>query len=151
MTPNEGREKGTRRAERGIQRASHDHQEDIERDTLKFLDVLLSSPDGTATMDSATDDLSERFRDGGRWRASIPKRLKAEGLIVAERVVKSSRPARHAGYVTEWRVTDRSAADRRREVAREFLRSNPFRPPSNSENANGSVEKPTEPLTDFQI
>ena len=148
MTPKEGQEKGERRAERGIQQAAHDHRDDIERDTLRFLDVLLSSSDGTATLDVATDDLSEKYRDGGRWRASIPKRLKAEGLIVAERVVKSSRPARHAGYVTEWRVTDRSAADRRRDAAREFLRSNPNRPPGNDA---GPAETAEPFVIDFQI
>ncbi len=148
MTPKEGREKGERRAERGIRRAAHDHREDIERDTVRFLDVLLSSADGTATLDAATDDLSMNHRDGGRWRASIPKRLKAEGLIVAERVVKSSRPARHAGYVTEWRVTDRNAADRRRAAAREYLRSNPNRPPGNDA---GSTETAEPFVIDFQI
>lgn len=148
MNSDEGKLKGEKRAERGIKRAAHDHQEDIERDTLRFLDVLLSSPDGTATLDAATDDLSENFRNGGRWRASIPKRLKAEGLIVAERVVKSSRPARHAGYVTEWRVTDRSAANRRRDAAREFLRSNPNRPPGNDA---GSTETAEPFVIDYQI
>ncbi len=148
MNHDQGREKGGRRAERGIKRAAHDHQEDIERDTLRFLDALLTSPDGTATLDTATDELSEKFRDGGRWRASIPKRLKADGLIVAERVVKSSRPARHAGYVTEWRVTDRSAADRRRDQLREFIRSNPNRPPGNDA---GSTETAEPFVIDFQI
>ena len=65
MTHDQGREKGERRAERGIRRAAHDHQEDIERDTLRFLDVLLSSPSETATLDEAADDLSVNFRDGG--------------------------------------------------------------------------------------
>ena len=148
MTPEQGREKGERRADRGIKRAAHDHREDIERDTLRFLDVLLSSDDGTATLDDATNDLSVNYRDGGNWRASIPKRLKAEGLIVAERVVRSSRPVRNAGYVTEWRVTDRSAVDRRREVAREFLRSNPNRPPGNDA---GSTETAEPFVIDFQI
>ncbi len=149
MTPKEGQKKGERRAERGIQRAAHDHRDDIERDTERFLEVLLSSPDGTGTLDAATDDLITNFRKDGNWRASIPRRLKAEGLIVAERVVKSSRPARHAGYVTEWRITDRSAADRRREAAREYLRSNPNRPPGNDV---GSTGDPAEPFViDFQI
>ena len=148
MTHDQGREKGERRAERGIKRAAHDHQEDIERDTLRFLDVLLSSPNETATLDEATDDLSVNYRDGGNWRASIPKRLKADGLIVAERVVKSSRPARHAGYSTEWRLTDRTTAERRRDQLREFLRSNPNRPPGNDA---GSTETAEPFVIDYQI
>ena len=148
MTPEQGREKGERRADRGIKRAAHDHREDIERDTLRFLDVLLSSDDGTATLDDATNDLSVNYRDGGNWRASIPKRLKADGLIVAERVVKSSRPARHAGYSTEWRLTDRTTAERRRDQLREFLRSNPNRPAGNDA---GSTETAEPCVIDFQI
>jgi len=47
----------------------------------------------------------------GGLRASIPKRLRAIGLIVGERVVKSARPSRHAGDLTEWRLVNRPAAE----------------------------------------
>ena len=114
LTPTEGRERGEKRAERGIKRAAFKHRPEIERGTLKFLDALLASPTGCATLDDATDSLREKYLDGGKWRASIPKRLKAAGLIVVEGVVKSARVARHAGYLTEWRLTDRVAAERHR-------------------------------------
>jgi hypothetical protein len=114
MTPNEGRERGERRAEHGIKRAAFKHEPQIRRDSIRFLDALLSSATGCATLDDATDDLQQQHADGGKWRASIPKRLRADGLIVAERVLKSARPARHAGYLTEWRLIDRNAAVARR-------------------------------------
>ena len=65
-------------------------------------------------IDDAADSLRGKYLDGGKWRASIPKRLQADGLIVVARVLKSARPARHAGYLTEWRLIDRIAAERRR-------------------------------------
>ena len=114
MTPNEGRQRGEKRAGRGIKRAAFKHRPEIERGTLKFLDALLSSATGCATLDDAADSLLGKYLDGGKWRASIPKRLQADGLIVFVRVLKSARPARHGGYLTEWRLIDRSAAERRR-------------------------------------
>ena len=110
MIAPEGRERGEKRAERGIRRAAYKHEPQIRRDTLRFLDCLLASATSCETLDAATDDLKRKHADGGQWRASIPKRLKAAGLIVGERVVKSSRPPRHAGYLTEWRLVDRPAA-----------------------------------------
>ena len=111
MNATEGRERGELRGERGIQQAAFKHEHQIRRDTLRFLECLLASPTGCATLDSATDELRGKHSDGGRWRGSIPKRLLAIGLIVAERVVKSSRPSRHAGYLTEWRLVNRPAAE----------------------------------------
>ena len=111
MNSPEGRERGEKRAKRGIRRAAHKHEPQIRRDTVRFLDCLLSSPNGCATTDAATDDLKRKHADGGKWRASIPKRLKTIGVIVAERVVKSTRPARHAGFLTEWRLIDRPTAE----------------------------------------
>ena len=114
MIATEGRERGEKRAVRGIKRAAFKHRPEIERGTLKFLDALLASATGCATLDDATDDLRRKHADGGRWRGSIPKRLKSDGLIVAEAVVKSCRLHRNAGYLTAWRLIDRSAAERRR-------------------------------------
>ena len=116
MPSSEGREHGEKRAERGIRRAAYKHEPQIRRDMLRFLDCLLASPDGCASLDAATDDQTRKHADGGKWRASIVKRLKATGIIVGERVVKSSRPARHAGFVTEWRLIDRPGAQALRAV-----------------------------------
>ena len=111
MISPEGRESGEKRAERGIRRAAHKHEPQIRQDTLRFLDCLLASPTSLATLDAATDARLTKYPDGGKWRASIVKRLKSIGLIVGERVVKSTRPARHAGYLTEWRLVNRPAAE----------------------------------------
>ena len=116
MIATEGRERGEKRAERGIRRAGYLHEPQIRRDMLRFLDCLLASATGCATLDAATETLKGKHADGGRWRASIPKRLKAAGLIVGEHAVKSARPARHAGYLTEWRLIDRPAAEAMRAV-----------------------------------
>lgn len=116
MSPDEGRERGEKRAKRGIKRAAFKHGPEICRDTLRFLDALLASPTGCATTDDATADLLAKHADGGNWRSNVPKRLKAAGLIVFVRVVKSARPARHGGYVTEWRLVNRAAAEEFRAV-----------------------------------
>lgn len=114
MIASGGRELGEKRAERGIKRAAFSDELQIRRDTLRFLDSLLASPTGCATTADTVNDLAGKFGDGGKWRSSVPKRLKAEGLIASESVAKSCRVARHAGYLTEWRLIDRSAAERYR-------------------------------------
>ena len=69
MTPTEGRERGEKRARRGIKRAAYKHRPEIERGTLQLIDALLASPTGCATLDDATDSLREKYLDGGKWRA----------------------------------------------------------------------------------
>ena len=78
MTPTEGRERGEKRASRGIKRAAYKHRPEIERGTLKFLDALLASSSGCATLDDAADSLRGKYLDVGKGRASIPKRLQAD-------------------------------------------------------------------------
>ncbi len=151
MTPDEGRERGEVKAKRGIKRAAYGREWDIQRDELRLLETMLRTPDGSITTDDVVDDLAKRFDDGGSWRANIVKRPQAAGIIATDGVTKSARPSRHAGYTTRWKIADTSAAERRCEKLREFFRSNPNRPPGDSEKANGSVEKPTEPPIDFQI
>lgn len=116
MNAIEGRKRGEKLAEIGIQRAAKKHEEKIRRVTLQLLDAILASPNGCVTLDAATDAPLTKYPDGGRWRGCVPQRLKALGLIVRERVVKSARPARHAGYLTEWRLIDRPAAEAMRAV-----------------------------------
>ena len=139
MIATEGRERGEKRAERGIKRAAFKHRPEIERGTLTFLDALLSSATGCATLDDAADSLRGKYLDGGKWRASIPKRLQADGLIVSERVLKSARPARHAGYLTEWRLIDRSAAECRRA---ELLAAQAFDNPPKDAGESAATDSP---------
>jgi hypothetical protein len=77
---------------------------------IAFLRALLKSPDSTATIDDATEDLTARFRDGGKWRGLICLSLAKAGLIRRVDVVLSRRPSRHRGYVTKWRLMDRNKA-----------------------------------------
>ena len=116
MSPTEGRELGEELAERGIQQAAIKHEAQIRRGTWLFLNAILASPDGCATTDAATDAPLTKYPDGGRWRGSIPKRLKAAGLIVGVQAIKSARPARHAGYLAVWQLIDRPAAEEMRAV-----------------------------------
>jgi hypothetical protein len=82
----------------------------VKNGKMAFLQALLKSPDTTATIDDATDDLSVRFRDGGKWRGLICLSLAKAGLIRRVDVVASRRPSRHRGYVTKWRLIDRKKA-----------------------------------------
>ena len=116
MNASEGRERGKKLAEVGIKRAACRHELPIRRDTLRFLDALLLSLDGCATLDDATDDLMRKHADGGKWRASIPKRLQALQVIESAGAVKSARPSHHGGYVTQWRLADRPAAEAMRAI-----------------------------------
>jgi len=115
MKNNEIRKQGQKLAERGITQAALDHEPQIRRDTLRFLKALLASPNGRASLDTASGRLLSKYRDGGKWRASIPIRLRAKEIIAANGVVKSIRPTHHAGYITEWRLIDRKAAERLRD------------------------------------
>lgn len=143
MTPDEGRERGEKRAERGIKRAAFKNGDAIRRDTLRFLDALLASPTGCATLDDATPDLKAKHADGGKWRASVPKRLKSDGLIVAETVVKSCRLHRNAGYLTAWRLIDRTAAEARRAILAAELQKDAGEPAATDSPAVDSTTNPT--------
>jgi hypothetical protein len=105
---------GERRRDRGIERASFDHTRQILEGRIALIDVLLASPDGTATTDATVANLAAKHSDGGRWRGAITSGLARQRIIVADGVERSCRPARHAGYLTRWRLLDHSAAVARR-------------------------------------
>ena len=77
---------------------------------IALLRALLASPDGTATIDDATDDLAAAYRDGGRWRGSVSRSLATAGITERAGVEQSDRPSRHRGYVARWRLVDRRKA-----------------------------------------
>ncbi len=130
MSPTDGRERGDKRAERGIQRAAYSHEPQIRRDTLRMLDSLLASPTGCATLDDATSDLTAKHADGGMWRGSIPRRLRALGLIVSLGAARSARPTRHAGLLNEWRLIDRPRAEVLRAVLAAHLQQEAGKSPA---------------------
>lgn len=98
---------GERRKANGIALAAGCKEDLIAAGKLAMLDALLSSPDGTATIDDATADLSHQFADGGRWRGAVTRSLAMRRIITPQCVDKSDRPSRHRGYVTRWRLRDR--------------------------------------------
>jgi len=75
-----------------------------------FLRALLVSPDGTATLDDATDDLAAEFCDGGKWRGNVCRSLAMAGITEKVGAECSGRPSRHRGYITRWRLVDRRKA-----------------------------------------
>ena len=91
----------------------------IRADELRFLDALCKSDE--VTMDDAVDDLSAKFKDGGRWRGSIPLRLARDGLIVRVGATNSRREHRHRGLLRVWRIGNRTVVEARRLALRAML------------------------------
>src|SRR4051812_43462003 len=85
----------------GRERAARWREYQIKAGQLPLLRAARRSPDRPATTDDATEDLKKPLKGGGKWRGAIPRGL--GGLIVNVEVVRSSRPSRHAGFVTLWR------------------------------------------------
>lgn len=141
MTPKEGREKGERRAERGIKRAAFQHDAEIARDELRLLEKMLANPDAVFTTDDTVDDLAVKFADGGNWRANIVTPLRNAKIITSCGAKKSCRPSRNAGLTTCWKLIDAPQAEIRCAELRLLLQSL---------NDGGSATS-AEPLTDFQI
>jgi hypothetical protein len=87
-----------------------------------FLQALLSSTCGYCSIDDATADLAEPFRDGGKWRGTVVRELAVAGIIEPIGTTVSLRPSRHKGLLHCWRVKDRDKAKRR--LARLLEQSN---------------------------
>lgn len=106
------REIGEAKKQCGMALAADKRADAVAAGQVAFLRALLASVDGTATLDDATGDLSQRFTDGGRWRGTVCRSLAVAKITEAVGVVKSDRPSRHRGYLTRWRLIDRSKAQR---------------------------------------
>jgi hypothetical protein len=112
----------------------------IHRDTLRFLDALVSSPTATATMDDAAGEVFGGHEDAGKSRGSIAKGLAEDGLIAQAKVVRSTRKARHGGWVILWRIEDRHFVECRRDYLRNWL-ANCQEPPASIRSANTKAGK----------
>src|SRR5262249_14760083 len=106
----------------GRDRATRWREYQIKAGRLAVLRAIRRSPDRTATLDDATEDLTKPIEGGGKWRGAILKGL--GGLIVAADVVRSSRPSHHAGFVTLWEGTDDVAIDLKCEELEAWLAEN---------------------------
>lgn len=104
------RAEGDRRRDEGMALAAYRSPDKIQVAQVAMLERLLTSPDGTATIDDATEDLTAEFRDGGNWRGSVVRNLALKGVIEKVGVEVSNRPSRHRGYIARWRLVDRSKA-----------------------------------------
>jgi len=82
----------------------------VRQGRIRFLEALLRSDDGIATVEDGDDDLNDELADGGKWRGSIPSPLARAGIIKRRSYRKSRRPSRHATPVSVWQLIDRDAA-----------------------------------------
>ncbi len=97
------------------------------RDTVRFLDDLLSSPCHLATIDGTDSGevLTSAFEGSGKWRGNVPLALSRMGVISRVRAPEGSLATRRArrrhrksGEVGLWRLVDRDEAERiRRDCA----------------------------------
>ncbi len=100
---------GERRRDEGMNLAAARRPDRVALGRWAFLNALLRSPDGTATIDQATppDELAAGFIDGGQWRGTVTRSLVADGLAEIAGTTRSIRPSRHRGWVAVLRLTDR--------------------------------------------
>lgn len=147
MTPKEGRERGERRRDAGIQRAEHKKQSRDPAGQLRaearWLETLLAK--GRASGDDAVNDLAAKHDDGGHWLGGIILRLSRQRLIVDVGSVRSCRPARHRGRQALWGI-----ADGKREALESRLREVLLMLNGLTSNDSGSATS-AEPPADFQI
>ncbi len=108
--PKQLRDRGEVGKLRGMELAANRRPDKVTAGKIAMLRALLTSPDGTATIDDATPDLAESFADGGKWRGPVCRSLSMAKLIESVGVEKSDRPSRHRGYVARWRLVDRCKA-----------------------------------------
>jgi hypothetical protein len=92
--------------------ASASKAQQMHRTLIAFLEALLRSEDGVATIDDATSptDLRRAFADGGQWRGAITRSLAAKRIIKSIAAGPSKRPSRHSGLRHVWQLVDRAKA-----------------------------------------
>jgi len=98
---------------RGMESGARHNAVTIAAGQVAFLQALLSSPCGYCSIDDATADLAEPFRDGGKWRGTVVRGLAVAGIIEPIGATASMRPSRHRGLLHCWRLKDRDKAARR--------------------------------------
>lgn len=142
--------KGEAKKETGMTLSAESRAELVAEGQIALLEALLRSADGTATVDDATSDLSEKFDRGGKWRGSIPSRLARQRIIERVGDCKSDRPSRHRGYVSVWRVINRDSAENEIERLSAILNAKKENPQSAATDGGqvvSIIHKPT--LQDF--
>lgn len=92
--------------ERGMALAASGRERLTLAGELALLQAIVANPNNQATMDDATDHMTERYADGGRWRGSIPRSLRMRGLIHKAGYTESERASRHRGTVAVWEAAN---------------------------------------------
>jgi hypothetical protein len=118
---------GERRRDIGMNRAAARRPDRVTLGRWAFVNALLRSADGTATIDAATapDELAAGFADGGKWRGAVVLSLLRDGLAECVGTPRSIRPSRHRGWVAVLKLTDRQkAADYVRRLSAAFTATN---------------------------
>lgn len=98
--------------------------------SLKFVRKLLS--EGRASLDDASDDLEQTWPDGGQWRGSIPKELRADGLIIPIDAGNSARASRKKCLQNIWGVRNRAGLELRERHLAKWLKLHPEMPDRDS-------------------
>jgi hypothetical protein len=99
----------------------------IAKGQVELLQALLSKKDRRCTLDDATEDLSLKFSDDGKWRGRVTLGLFLEGLIDRVGAENSKRPSRNRGLLRLWILLDESKARKRIESLQRWIteRENP--------------------------
>jgi hypothetical protein len=99
----------------------------IAKGQLALLQALLSKNDRCCTLDDATEDLSIKFSDDGKWRGHVTLGLFSDGLIDRVGAENSKRPSRNRGLLRLWILLDESKARKRIESLQRLIteRENP--------------------------
>ncbi len=93
----------------------------IAKGQLRLLEALLATPSRIATIDDATENLADRFDDGGKWRGQVTLGLYLDGVIDRVGADNSQRPHRNRGLLRVWRLISESKAVKRIQSLRRFI------------------------------
>jgi hypothetical protein len=110
----------------------NEHQREWLRKYWSHKFVLQLLETGRASLDGASDDLDQSWPDGGQWRGSIPKELRADGLIVPIDAGNSTRASRKGCLQNIWGVRDRAGLERRERHLAKWLELHPEMPDRDS-------------------
>lgn len=106
----EGRRRGEQRRNKGMVFASLRKHRQRWRDTVAFIDAVLTNPTGEATTDDTVTNFGAVYEDRGAWRGAVVRDL-AQMRLIADtgRSILSRRESRHSARIVVWRSVDRKA------------------------------------------
>lgn len=141
------RKDGETRRDVGMALAAARRPDRVTLGRVRMVQALLSSPNGTATIDDASTagELSSGFADGGRWRGSVTRSIVADGIAFVSGTTRSNRPSRHRGYVAVLTLTDRTAAaEYVRQMTAAFAAFNDATSPAGTDEVAQTLTEPSQ-------